>query len=65
MMARLEQDVKETAFRNYVTDSLQILPQRKYIAKRYAELVDFTSKDTRSGDEIAAEVIEKAGLTIE
>lgn len=52
------------AFRNYVTDSLQIIPQRKYIAKRYAEMVDFTPKDTRSGDDIAADVIERAGLTI-
>lgn len=65
MMARLEQEVREIAFKNYVADSLQAIPQHKHLTKRYAELVDFSAvPDTRSGREIANDIIKGAGITI-
>lgn len=52
------------AYRVYVADSLYCAPRNKQLNKRYAEIIDRTKVDTRSGDEIAAEVIERAGLIL-
>lgn len=62
--ARLEQEQREMAYRLYVTDSLQNIPQQKFMTKRFADVIINKPEDTRTGDEIAAEVIAKAGLTL-
>lgn len=36
-VARSRQRAKETAFRVYVTDSLQMAPQGMYLSRRYAD----------------------------
>lgn len=45
-----------------MTDSLQLSGQRKYITSRWADIIGGEKEDARSGDEIALEIIEKAGL---
>ena len=44
-----------------MTDCLKILTGANV---RYADLIDDKPKDTRSGEEIAADVIKKAGLKV-
>lgn len=48
----------------YVSDSLQNIPQNKYLTKRYAEITGFIKQDERSGDEIAAKVITDLDLRV-
>ena len=45
-----------------MTDAAQLTPQSKYLTVRWAELVDRKPVDNRSGDEIAADIIARAGL---
>lgn len=59
--ARVEQNYRDEAYRIYVTDSLQNIPQEKYLSKRYYDII-CPIQDNRSGDEIAADVINKLGL---
>lgn len=60
---------EEKAYRVYVTDTLRnindILAHTyggNYIQTRYADLMDDTPQDTRTGDEIAKDIIKRAGL---
>ena len=56
---------EEQLFRVYVCKALQLAPQDKYITADYGELITPKKQDSRTPDEIAAEIIKKAGLTIE
>ena len=60
--ARLDEYQREEAYRIYVTNSLQHAPRGQSLTKSYYELIHPAKKDTRSGDEIALEVIKRAGL---
>lgn len=60
--ARERAEADTLSYRIYVTDSLQAAGQNKYLVTRWAELRAVKPVDTRSGDEIAAEVILRAGL---
>ena len=47
-----------------MTDSLQLIPQSKYLTMRWIELQDDGKpKDTRTGDEVALDVIERLELS--
>ena len=54
---------REEAYRIYVTESLSLAPQQKYLKKGYRELLSEGPKEEKTGDEIALEVILGAGLT--
>lgn len=60
----MEQERRELAYRIYVTDSLQNIPQNKFFTNRFADNIIKKKEDTRSGDEIAADVIAQAGLSL-
>jgi len=45
-----------------MSKSLQLIPQNKCLTKDYSEYLKPQAIDTRSGDEIAIDVIKKAGL---
>lgn len=62
--ARLTRDNRDSVYRIYVTDALQGIPQQKFSNKRYIDLIQPVKVDTRTGDEIAAEVIKKLGLKV-
>ena len=56
---------EERLFRRYVCDSLQLAPQNKFITKRFSELLTPPkAENTREPQEIVAEIVEKAGLTL-
>lgn len=61
--ARLDDYQRELAYRSYVTKSLQLIPQNSYITTTFDEIMHPEKIDTRSGDDIAADVIKNAGLT--
>lgn len=70
-MARFEQDAKEKSYRVYVTDCLQALSKNTakyasgaYITDRWIDRIEPKKQDTRTGAEIAADVIKKAGLKV-
>ena len=61
--ARIDEHNREEAYRIFVTKSLQLIPQNGYITKDYFELLTPQNVDTRTGDEIVADVMKAAGLT--
>ena len=64
-MTRYSKEYRDVVYKMYVTDSLQLNPQNKYLTAKYSDLID-TDKvvDTRSADEIALDVILNAGLVV-
>lgn len=66
LTARRRRESEEAAYRVYVTESLRLSVQSRYIAKPFMELMRGAAEpaDTRSGDEIAADVIGRLGLKV-
>lgn len=60
--ARIDDFNREEAYRFYVTKSLQLVPQNKYISTSYEDVLKPKKIDNRSGDEIAIDIMERAGL---
>lgn len=67
MEARLEQEQINLKYMDYVATSLQLIPQDKYITKGFMEVLNnsLAETDARTGQEIAQDVINRAGLIIE
>lgn len=61
VLARIEQERRDEAYRIFVTKSLQLIPQNKYIERSYEDIVD-GKIDNRSGEEIAEDIIKRGGL---
>lgn len=62
--------MREKAYRGYVTDVLRLIGENiatvargSYITSRWLDLEDEKKPDNRSADEIAADIILKAGLS--
>lgn len=53
------------SYRAYVTDSLQLSGQNKYLATRWADSLAEETHDSRTPEEIVAGIIQRAGLTLE
>ena len=65
-MTRYSKEYRDVAYKTYVTDSLQLNVQNKYLTSRYYDIIN-TNKaiDNRSADEIVLDVILNAGLVVE
>ena len=63
--ARFNEYNREEAYRIYVSKSLQLIPQSKHLKCDYLDLIDPKEVDNRSGDEIAFDIISRAGLKFE
>ena len=63
-MTRYSKEYRDVAYKTYVTDSLQLNVQNKYLTSRYYDIIN-TNKaiDNRSADEIVLDVILNAGLS--
>ena len=61
-MARFEYEQKIYLYRDYVATSLQLIPQQKHIVRTYDEVLHPEKVDNRDGDEIAEDIIARAGL---
>ena len=60
--ARFEEFNREHAYRIFVTRSLQLIPQNKYLNQDYKDFITPKKIDNRSGEEIALDMIKNAGL---
>lgn len=60
--AEYEKYIEDLTYRIYLTDSLFYQADGKRLTKRYAEFAYPQIEDTRSGDEIAFDVITRLGL---
>ena len=70
-MARLNDRAKTEAYRIYVTDALRVVAENtarfasgNYIKARYADMIEPKKQDNRTGDEIVADIIKRAGLVV-
>lgn len=61
----------ERAYRNYVTDTLKLINDNltksfggKVLKNRYADLVATKKEPEKSGDDIARDIIKRAGLKV-
>ena len=52
----------ELGYKIYLTDTLYAALRQQMILERFVDLINPAKIDTRSGEEIALEVIKKAGL---
>ena len=62
VLAKYREHQREAAYRSYVCTSLQNIPQGKYISKPFDEIIQTAKTDDRSGDEVAADVMNRLGL---
>ena len=61
---------EENLFKSYTADALRAIAHNtaaipkegRVIPKRFSELAGWVEEDTRTGDEIAADIIKRAGL---
>ena len=54
--ARADEQSREETYRIFVTESLRMLPQQKYIGKSYIELFMPAKVETRTGEQVADDV---------
>ena len=54
--ARADEQSREETYRLFVTESLRMLPQQKYIGKSYIELLKPLKVEARTGEQVADEV---------
>lgn len=71
--AKILDDTEELIYKRYITDGLKDITESvfqafggKYLSVSFFDLIDNSKKQTitRTGEEIAADVIKKAGLVV-
>lgn len=74
-MAVFKKEIEELKFRSYIADGIKAIaantaravPEGTIMRSRYIDMVDFISarrEPEKTGDEIVAEIIQRAGLRI-
>lgn len=65
-MARLEDTSNEAAYRYYVTDSIYHYTHNQALNLRFVEMMDKEkmAQRNKSGDEIVADMVKNAGITL-
>ena len=70
-MARYQSQQRDLAYRIYVTDCLRMetentakMSQGAYTAARFYDIINHKPVDNRSGNEIAADIIKRAGIEV-
>lgn len=58
-MARLKRYEQDLAYRVYMSDSFYLYSENKRPSQRFIDYLHPLPQDTRSGDEIALDIIEK------
>mgnify|MGYP000009769932 FL=1 len=70
MVARWRERDEREAFRVYLSESVRLMAQGKWLKESFLSIVNggagdgSEAEDTRSGDEIAAGIIERMGLKV-
>lgn len=60
-IARFNEEQRTMAYRVYMTDSIQMVNQNSHLRDRWIDTIN-RKVDNRTGDEVAQDVIKKAGL---
>ena len=66
-MSKATQQAKDTAYRVYVTDCLKLIAENTgniSLKLRYYDIINPKKVDNRTGDEIVADIIKRAGLVV-
>ena len=70
-IARFNQHQRDLAYRIYVTDCLRIISENtakmvggSYITAKFADIINPKPVDNRPGEEIAADIIKRAGIEV-
>ena len=70
-MARYQSQQRDLAYRIYVTDCLRIISENtakmcggSYITAKLADIINPKPVDDRTGEEIAADIIKRAGIEV-
>ena len=70
-MARYQSQQRDLAYRIYVTDCLRIVGENtakisggSYITAKFADIINPNPVDNRTGEEIAADIIKRAGIEV-
>ena len=53
------------SFREYVTESLRLQAENKYLSVSWIDAIRKKQEDSRTPEEIAADIIKRAGLTLQ
>lgn len=68
-IARWAKQQRDMAYRIYITDALYTISENtmkfgggRSMQKRYIEMIEPPQKEHRSGDEVAIDIIKRAGL---
>ena len=70
-MARYQSQQRDLAYRIYVTDCLRIISENtakmcggSYITSKFSDIINPKPVDDRTGEEIAADIINRAGIEV-
>ena len=70
-IARYNQHQRDLAYRIYVTECLRMISENKasvggrsYMATKFEDIVNRKPVDNRTGEEIAADIIKRAGIEV-
>ena len=70
-MARYQSQQRDLAYRIYVTDCLRIISENtakigggSYITAKFEDIINPKPVDNRTGEEIAADIINRAGIEV-
>lgn len=70
-MARYQSQQRDLAYRIYVTDCLRIISENtakmgggSYITTNFSDIINHKPADNRTGEEIAADIIKRAGIEV-
>ena len=70
-IARYQSQQRDSAYRIYVTDCLRIASENtakmvggSYITAKFADIINPKPVDNRTGEEIAANIIKRAGIEV-
>lgn len=64
MVARFEKESVDEAYKLYVTDSLQIIPQHKYKTVRFYDVIHPKVMPDIDAESVVNDIAERAGLEI-
>ena len=70
-MARYQSQQRDLAYRIYIADCLRILSENtakvgggSYITAKFADIINPKPVEKRTGEEIAADIIKRAGIEV-
>ena len=70
-MARYQSQQRDLAYRIYVSECLRMISENaasggggSYIAAKFADIINPKPVDNRTGEEIAADIIKRAGIEV-